>query len=204
MLCATAETARASVSVTLRWTAPGDDGVAGRASAYQLRYSLSPITPTNFAQATVVPGLPAPLPAGQTESFTVAGLPQGPLVYFALKTRDEASNWSGMSNVAVLSGTSVDVGDLPITFALGPSYPNPAPRVASFRLAIPSPGAFDFEIFDVTGRRVHHAPAVWTEAGYTTIQWDLRGTDGRRVAPGLYLVRARYGGIESRSRLIVK
>ena len=47
-----------TVSATLLWTAPGDDGVAGRASRYDIRYSSSAIagtdTTTWWNNATVV------------------------------------------------------------------------------------------------------------------------------------------------------
>jgi len=37
--------------VILRWTAPGDDGLSGRASRYDLRYSLNPIVGTDTGQS---------------------------------------------------------------------------------------------------------------------------------------------------------
>ena len=52
----TSHAATSAVSVTLRWTAPGDDGLAGRATRYDLRYSKTLITAANFASATVVNG----------------------------------------------------------------------------------------------------------------------------------------------------
>ena len=36
-------------SVTLIWTAPGDDSLTGTATRYDIRYSLFPITDENFA-----------------------------------------------------------------------------------------------------------------------------------------------------------
>src|SRR5262252_8989051 len=86
-------------SLSLSWTAPGDDGKVGRAQAYSLRYSTAPITESNFAIATQVSGMPAPGAAGAIEDVTVTGLEQNTTYYFALKTRDEAGNWSALSNV---------------------------------------------------------------------------------------------------------
>jgi hypothetical protein len=85
--------------VTLTWTAPGDDGVAGTASSYDIRYSNSPITDATWATAFQAGGEPPPKPAGSPESFTVQYLAPGTLYYFALKTVDEKQNWSGLSNV---------------------------------------------------------------------------------------------------------
>lgn len=91
----------------LTWTAPGDDGATGRAASYDIRYSTAPITETHFASATSVPNRPSPLPAGQTQSLTVAGLQPGTTYYFALKTADEVPNWSAISNIASASTETV-------------------------------------------------------------------------------------------------
>ena len=86
-------------TVTLSWTAPGDDGAAGTAAAYEMRVSGSTINDGNWGSATVVNGLPAPLVAGSRQSTVVRGLTRGTTYYFAIKTVDEAGNWSGLSNV---------------------------------------------------------------------------------------------------------
>jgi len=90
-------------SVTLGWTAPGDDGTTGTAASYTVKFSTSPITNANWAAATTVPGVPAPHAAGTAESLTVTGLTPGVTYYFAIKTSDEVPNTSGLSNV--VSGT---------------------------------------------------------------------------------------------------
>lgn len=86
-------------SVTLSWTAPGDDGAVGVASTYDVRFASAPIlTDADFAAALPASGEPAPSPSGTTETFAVTGLTAGTLYYFALKTGDEIPNWSGVSN----------------------------------------------------------------------------------------------------------
>ena len=85
--------------VTLTWAAPGDDGWIGTATSYDVRYSLTQITASNFAAATPVLGEPAPGLAGTAQLFTVNGLQPASLYYFALKTSDEATNVSPISNV---------------------------------------------------------------------------------------------------------
>jgi WD40 repeat protein len=89
----------AGSTVTLSWTAPGDDGRAGQAAQYDLRYSQASLAGTAWDTATVAHSLPLPKPAGQPESFSIADLANGTW-YFALKTADEVPNWSAMSNTA--------------------------------------------------------------------------------------------------------
>ncbi len=93
-----------STTITITWTAPGDDGIEGTASQYDIRYSTSTITEANWDQASQVTGEPSPQPAGSQESFTVTELEPNTTYYFAIKTVDEALNWSGLSNNA--SGTT--------------------------------------------------------------------------------------------------
>jgi len=90
-------------SITLHWTAPGDDGTTGQASEYDIRYSTSPINAGNWDAATQVADETVPKQAGFAESFIVDGLSPGTTYYFAIKTADEVPNWSGISNVPNLA-----------------------------------------------------------------------------------------------------
>lgn len=93
--------------VNLSWTAPGDDGRTGKASAYEFRYSLQPITASTWSQATKVVTTIAPATAGTTQSLRVMGLPANQWYYFALKAADEMPNWSAISNVKADSARTV-------------------------------------------------------------------------------------------------
>ncbi len=87
-------------SLSLSWTAPADAGPAGKANLYDLRYSTSVITNTNWSSATPVSGLPIPGNPGKAETFTVSGLNPGTKYYFAIKSIDTAGNISNLSNIA--------------------------------------------------------------------------------------------------------
>lgn len=84
-------------SITLNWTAVGDDGNVGTAASYELRVSTSGGMP--FDSMTVVPGLPFPSAAGTPEQFTVGSLFHGQNYCFRLKVTDESGN-SSISNEA--------------------------------------------------------------------------------------------------------
>lgn len=90
-------------SVTLTWTAPGDDGKVGTATQYDIRYSTAPINDANFESAAQAADIPAPSETKTMETFTVTGLSESATYHFALKTADEAANWSGLSNVTSAS-----------------------------------------------------------------------------------------------------
>jgi subtilisin family serine protease len=98
-------TGTTSDSVTLEWTATGDDGSDGTAYLYDLRYRTDgPLTEGNWDTSTQVSGEPLPQPSGSHESFTVTPLMPGTTYHFAIKAVDEAGNPSGISNGA--SGTT--------------------------------------------------------------------------------------------------
>jgi hypothetical protein len=104
---APASFAQSTDSATLLWTAPGDDGDVGTATAYDLRYRTTPIasgdTLTWWNAATPAAGMPSPSPAGATDSVVVQGLDPTQTYYFIIRAVDDASNWSGFSNVAIKS-----------------------------------------------------------------------------------------------------
>lgn len=113
-------------SVSLTWTAPGDDGTQRQAAAYELRHSDNPISETGWDGATRIEVLHAPGNPGTQEMFTVEGLTTGRDYHFALRTVDDGGNRSTISNV-VLATTSADtiapalVNDLEVTFTAGRS-----------------------------------------------------------------------------------
>jgi hypothetical protein len=87
-------------SAVVRWTAPGDDGTTGTATAYDLRIANAPITPSSFSSATPV-AAPDPIAAGGMQEATIP-VPPGSTTYVALRARDEVGNQSAISNVVAV------------------------------------------------------------------------------------------------------
>ena len=86
----------ASGQVTLQWTVPKD--AATFVKGYDLRYSTSPITSSNFGTAKKAATSQASAP-GTLETATVTGLVGGTQFYFAIKSVDFEENVSTISNV---------------------------------------------------------------------------------------------------------
>ncbi|MEE8557512.1 MAG: S8 family serine peptidase, partial [Myxococcota bacterium] len=85
-------------SVTLEWTASGEDGTVGRAALYDLRYAHDPITAASWDASTPVFDEPPPGEAGSMESALVEGLDQGQTYFFAVRVMDRSGNYSAISN----------------------------------------------------------------------------------------------------------
>jgi hypothetical protein len=78
--------------VDLTFTATGDDGNAGSADKYEIRYSPNPINNLvdwDFAES-VAGVIPPPSPAGTPENITVGGLTPGATYYFAVRAFDDS------------------------------------------------------------------------------------------------------------------
>ena len=87
-----------SNSITLTWTASGDDSAFGTSAYYDIRYATSPIDSGNFDLATEVLNEPDPQETGSLETFTTGGLGFNTTYYFALRVFDEQGNGSKVSN----------------------------------------------------------------------------------------------------------
>lgn len=191
-------------SVTLIWTAPGDDSLTGTATRYDIRYSLFPITEDTFNYCQGPSALPRPALPGTTQQFTIYGLFPGLKYYFALKTADERLNWSRISNVVAFSGTTVAVGPDGTRLAFSAPMPNPARSSTTFEWSTPRPTTVEVTIFDVQGRTVQ-ALGDGVSAGTSgALTWDLRDRTGRMVPTGVYLARARVGDAVITRRVLVQ
>jgi hypothetical protein len=99
----------------------------------------------------------------------------------------------------------VAVGEVPgpTALALEAPTPNPAEDVARLSFSLSSAGHARLEVVDVQGRRVRLlADHDFTPARYE-YGWDLRDAAGRRVAPGVYLLRLASGAQVKTRRLVV-
>ena len=90
-------------AVPLRWRATGDDGEAGQASAYELRFAYQPIeSDEDFARARPVPS-PPPALAGSLEELTLKIQPRGQqhTVYVAARAVDNVGQRGPISQLPV-------------------------------------------------------------------------------------------------------
>ena len=69
---------RGTGSITLGWTAPGDDDRVGTAVEYDLRYATTPITATTFGTASRFAILPPQAPVQRKPQRSVASAPTRP------------------------------------------------------------------------------------------------------------------------------
>jgi hypothetical protein len=87
-----------STSVTLEWTAPGDDGMTGNATGYLVKYSTVGSAAINWASATTYSQIWIPAKNGTGETHNVTGLNPSTKYWFAIEACDEVPNYAAVSN----------------------------------------------------------------------------------------------------------
>jgi hypothetical protein len=96
-----AVTTSTTASITLTWTAPGNNSMSGNATGYLVKYSTSGgITDANWASATNFTESQSwvPVKNGTAETHVVTGLSPNTQYWFAIKAYDEVPNYSSVSN----------------------------------------------------------------------------------------------------------
>jgi hypothetical protein len=101
------------------------------------------------------------------------------------------------------------LGEAPAPTALEFSAPGPNPThgATMFAFALPERGEVGVSIVDVSGRTVRELHPGELAAGRHEMRWDGHGSNGTRVAPGVYWARLSWAGPSDRSerqqRLVV-
>jgi hypothetical protein len=99
---------------------------------------------------------------------------------------------------------AVGDGPAPTRLSFAPPTPNPARGVVTLSFASPEAGPVTLEILDVQGRTVRaRHESLARGASHFAWNWDLRDAAGRRVAPGLYLVRLATAHDAATRRVVV-
>ncbi len=107
-------------SITLTWTAPGDDGATGqKVTAYDLKYQEYYVRDENYEEwwefANPVSPEPIALMPGEQQTYTVTGLSTAQDYYFVIISQDDMGNWSDYSNQAFGTALPVELSTFSIT-----------------------------------------------------------------------------------------
>jgi sugar lactone lactonase YvrE len=103
--------------VRLRWTATGDDGSAGRAASYDVRYAPGALDPAHLDAAAAFANGLVPAAAGATETLEVSGLAPATTYAFSVRARDEWDSAGPAGNVVTATTLAA-----PMMAATPPSF----------------------------------------------------------------------------------
>jgi lysyl endopeptidase len=181
-------------SVTLRWTAPGDDNMTGTADEYRLRRrSQRPIeSRADFNQAKRMPNLPAPKPAGSSQTAIVP-VNQDTSYYFAIVAVDKVNNTSPRA------ATERDATPVSSLRVLTPPSPNPSRRSATFEFVVDERQPVRADLYDTLGRRVR----VLFDRTIPSFRRQTLTTNVSSLSSGVYFLRIRGNAQARTERLVV-
>ncbi len=92
----------------------------------------------------------------------------------------------------------------PLTTRIEGIRPNPVAQGSRILFAVATPSDVAFDVVNAAGRRVSQLDAGSREAGHFGIEWSGSGTDGKRLAAGVYFLRMRVNGqVREDSRVVL-
>lgn len=92
---------------------------------------------------------------------------------------------------------------MPKSFALHQNYPNPFNPTTMICYDLPERLQAKLLIYNLLGREVRQLINNVQEAGYKTLIWDGKGTQGQKVPASVYLYRLRAGDFTQTRKLVV-
>lgn len=133
-------------SISLQWTASGDDGLMGTVEKYDLRYDTLPITEQNFynADSLIIPRTQL---TDTIENITIQGLICNTNYYFAIKAIDEVDNISSISNLTMVATASCPTPDIFITITFD-TIPDSIPIINPAKLRFNKDFAYSLSFDD--------------------------------------------------------
>jgi hypothetical protein len=117
-----------------------------------------------------------------------------------------ATDFSGNEGEPASLQTPADVGengDLPSSFALRPTTPNPFTGKTALCFDLPDACATELCVYDVSGRLVRRLVDRTLPAGCHRVVWDSSTDNGKRVPTGIYFARLQASGFRATERLVV-
>jgi hypothetical protein len=109
----------------------------------------------------------------------------------------------GDENVTQLSQPEVGARDLPVVFALHPSWPNPSRHGTTISFDVPRPERVRLKIYDLQGRVVRVLVDGLVQPGRHVMRWDARDNGGRPQGAGVYFSRMVAGDFVACRRMVL-
>jgi hypothetical protein len=94
---------------------------------------------------------------------------------------------------------------MPTEFSLSQSYPNPFNPICVISYALPSDCQVKLVVYNLLGQRVKVLVDEHQNAGYKSVTWDGKDSQGQELASGIYFYRIEAGNfVQSKKMMLMK
>jgi photosystem II stability/assembly factor-like uncharacterized protein len=143
--------------------------------------------------------------ASNSTAYTDVAVVAGHQYFYRVKgfNANTSSSYSNEANVTV---TAVREGEgIPTAFALMQNYPNPFNPSTTIKFAVPNTSQVAIDVYDLNGQKIATLLNEEKAAGYYSVIWNGKNTNGNDVSSGIYLYSIRAGNFsEVKKMLMVK
>jgi hypothetical protein len=126
----------------------------------------------------------------------------------AIKTIDNYDNYSAISNIDSAEAKPFgsddihDLAGLPELYDLSQNYPNPFNPTTNIEFALPRASNVQLIVYDSSGRQVASLVNEYLSAGYHTIRWDGKQSNGGVLASGVYIYRIQADDFSDARKMV--
>ncbi len=147
----------------------------------------------------IVCSAPIDLAPSQTASFALVLVAASTQEQLSAAIDDAQRNWQQVTDV---DDEDDDAGLVPRTY-LSQNYPNPFNPETVIGYALGQAGRVRLDVYNLLGQHVRTLVDGWNPAGQNTVLWDGRGTDGSKVASGVYLYRLKTDNVTETRKMVL-
>ncbi len=84
---------------------------------------------------------------------------------------------------------SIKMNNIPLTFSLGNTYPNPFNNSIILPVSLQEPGIVQYSIYDIQGHLINSGVNKFLDRGRNNIRWNGTDQNGKSVSAGTYFLR---------------
>jgi hypothetical protein len=186
-------------SVTLVWTAPGDNNLTGKAEHYEIWMSEQEPNDPDTGNGVVICDTLTPNSAGILEQIRISLESSDQTRWIWIKTWDEAGFASNSNSINLVStGISEAATTVPRDFVTQ-NYPNPFNGSTQIEFGISRPGKVRISVYNERGQFVKCLDDENLNAGHHTTAWHALDAYSRPVSSGIY-----FYTVETESQRVIQ
>jgi Leucine-rich repeat (LRR) protein len=138
-----------------------------------------------------------PIPGATSASYTINSIkPEDGGTYVCRITNSIADKLTLKSKQLILRV-------IPGEYAIHPNFPNPFNISTTIPFDLPEAIAANILIYDLTGKEIAHLTSEVFDAGYHSVYWDGRRTNGETLPSGIYIARLVTPGYSKAIKMVL-